>query len=122
MSEDLDFRRATRRLLFPDQTEATRDIPGAGRSAAEEPRRHTRVKVTINLDGDVVQYFKEWAKQEGRPYQSLVNQVLREFVNGTPTEQLAEQIQVMLLQDEHFLTQLQSRLQRKSNQAGDSEE
>lgn len=110
MSEDLDFRRATRRLLFTEQTEATRDIPGAGRSAAEGPRRHTRVKVTINLDGDVVQYFKEWAEREGRPYQSLVNQVLREFVGGSRPEQLAQEVRELLLRDEQFLSQLAARL------------
>lgn len=111
MSEELDFRRATRRLLFPEQSEATRDIPGAGRSAADEPQRHTRVKVTINLDGDMVQYFKEWAKREGRPYQSLINQVLREFVLGTRPEHLAQQVHELLLQDEKFLEELRLRMQ-----------
>lgn len=121
MSEDTDFRRATRRLLFPEKSAATqKDIPGAGRSAAEGPERHTRVKVTINLDGDVVQYFKEWAKQEGRPYQSLVNQVLREFVLGTRPEHLAQQVQELLLRDDGFLAELQARLQDQTSKVDEA--
>ena len=113
MSEELDFRRATRRLLFPEQTDATREIPGAGKSAAEEPQRHTRVKVTINLDGDVVHYFKQWAQREGRPYQSLINQVLREFALGSRPEQLALEVRELLLQDEKFLLELRALLQNE---------
>jgi len=36
-----------------------------------------KINVHIRLDGDVVSYFKEKAKQEGSKYQTLMNQYLR---------------------------------------------
>lgn len=38
---------------------------------------NVKINVHIRLDGDVVKYFKEKAKQEGSKYQSLINQYLR---------------------------------------------
>ena len=69
--EDLALRRATRRLLF--RTTNPEKIPGAGTSAARTPERHLKIKVTMNLDGDIVQHFKEQARSCGQPYQSLIN-------------------------------------------------
>ena len=110
MSDAEDFKKATRRLLFPKEVEQIQEIPGAGTSAAAASERHTRVKVTINLDGEVVQYFKDWAGREGRPYQSLVNQVLREFVSGSRPERLAQQVKEFLLGDREFLDSLATAL------------
>lgn len=109
-----DFKRATRRLLFPQPVPSDQEIPGAGQSAAEGAERHTRVKVTMNLDGEVLQYFKELARGEGRPYQSLINQVLRDYVAGTRPEQLAKEVRQMLLEDEAFLRKLAGALAEKS--------
>ena len=75
-------------------------------SAAAGADRHTRVKITINLDGDVINHFKAIAKQEGRPYQSLINQVLREHILGSRPEQLADQVQQRLLANDNFLSEL----------------
>lgn len=38
---------------------------------------NVKINVHIRLDGDVVNYFKEKAKQEGGKYQTLINQYLR---------------------------------------------
>ena len=38
---------------------------------------NVKINVHIRLDGDVVTYFKEMAKQEGGKYQTLINQYLR---------------------------------------------
>jgi uncharacterized protein (DUF4415 family) len=38
---------------------------------------NVKINVHIRLDGDVVTYFKEKAKQEGGKYQTLINQYLR---------------------------------------------
>lgn len=110
MSQSDNFRRATRRLLFPEPIPSEQEIPGAGHSAATMPERHTRVKITINLDGEVIHHFKLLAQQEGRPYQSLINQVLREYVAGTRSEQVAEEVKLLLLQDKSFLAQLRQSL------------
>lgn len=96
------FRNASRRLLFRDEGA----IPGEGRSAAEIPGRHFRQKVTINLDADIVSFFKDRAAEEKTPYQFLINQVLREFVHGTRPERLARSVGDLLLSDESFRQKL----------------
>lgn len=109
MSEDATFRSATRRLLFKDP-EPVQDIPGAGSSAAADADKYIRVKVTINLDGDVVQHFKDQARQEGIPYQTLINQTLRECIHGSKPQQLAKSVSETLLNDPRFLDAVRAHL------------
>ncbi len=94
-----DFGAATRRLLFGKPPE----IPGAGTSAAKVPRRHTKVKVTINLDGDLIQYFKDRAEEDDLGYQLLINRALREYVEGSKSENLAKEVGELLASDPSFL-------------------
>lgn len=114
MNEQLNFKRATRRILFKDKKEAPFEdvIPGAGTSAAASPERHLRVKVTMNLDGDIVGYFKKLASEDGRPYQSLINQVLREYIEGSRPEKLARDVGQLLLKDNSFLKALNGSLDK----------
>jgi uncharacterized protein (DUF4415 family) len=109
MDEDREFRRAVRRVLFDDKT-ISKSVPGGGKSAAEDADRHTRTKVTMNLDGDVVAHFRARAKKEGRAYQSLINQVLREYIEGSRPEQLAAKVREKLLEDKKFLKELAAKL------------
>jgi uncharacterized protein (DUF4415 family) len=104
MDDDLELKNATRRILFPDSADSK--IPGDGRSAAEYADRHTRVKITINLDGDVVRQFKERAAKEGRAYQSLINQVLREHLEGSTPQKMAKDVAEILGSDRRFLDNL----------------
>jgi len=106
LSDGPDFSAATRKLLFREaaKDESAQKIPGAGKSAAETPRRHVRVKVTMNVDGDILAHFKEQASAEGLPYQTLMNQVLREYIQGSRPERLAAGISELLLEDATFLT------------------
>lgn len=117
--DDGDFSAATRKLLFrtPAESEVSQKIPGAGKSAAETPRRHVRVKVTMNVDGDILAYFKDRASEDGLPYQTLMNQVLREYVQGTRPEQLAAGVSEVLLEDPAFLEALAKKV--LSGEAGD---
>lgn len=39
-----------------------------------------RRRVTINLDGDTVDYFKEEARRTGIPYQNIINLFLAQCV------------------------------------------
>ena len=105
--QNVDFSHATRKLLFGA---APREIPGAGTSAAETPARHTRMKITINLDGDIIEQFKERGDNQGVGYQFLINQALREYLEGTKTERLAKEIGEMLLESDSFRTLLSDRL------------
>jgi len=45
--------------------------------------KHLKKQVTINLDSDVIDYFKLQSKDAGLPYQTLINLYLRDCaVNG----------------------------------------
>ena len=116
MADNTDFSRASRRILFgKQQKDKHEQIPGAGRSAAEAPHRHVRVKVTMNLDGDILNHFKEAAKKQGRSYQLLINQALREFVEGSRPEQLAQNVGELLLSSPSFLEALAGKLQESKD-------
>lgn len=103
------IRKASRRILF-GKAAADPRIPGAGTSAAERPERHFKVKVTMNLDGEVLAHFKRLAEQEGQPYQSLINQVLKDFVNGSRPEKMAQLVAELLKNDESFLSEIRKKL------------
>jgi uncharacterized protein (DUF4415 family) len=98
-----ELKDASRRLLFREKL-----IPGEGKSAAATPARHFRQKVTINLDSDIISYFKDRAAEESTPYQFLINQVLREYIHGTRTEQLSKEVGERLLSDPSFVDRLKT--------------
>ncbi|MCB0359176.1 MAG: BrnA antitoxin family protein [Bdellovibrionales bacterium] len=103
-----DFSRAARRALFGGEPE----IPGAGTSAAKGSRRHTRVKITINLDSDVVEYFRDQAAEAGLGYQQLINQVLRQHIRGSQSEQIAREVGEQLLNDPSFIESIVQRIEK----------
>lgn len=39
-----------------------------------------RRRVTINIDGDTIDYFKEESRRTGVPYQTIINMYLRQCV------------------------------------------
>ncbi len=118
MDDDREFGRAVRRVLFEDKA-ISKSVPGAGRSAAEHADRHTKAKVTMNMDGDILAYFKKLAKKEGRAYQSLINQVLREYVEGSRPEQLAAKVRQALLEDARFLEDLAQKVAGPEKDSGE---
>lgn len=103
---DAEFRSATRRALFRKESA----IPGEGTSAAKDSRRHIRVKVTMNVDGDLLDYFKARGESEGRSYQLLMNEALRAYTEGERPERLAREVGDILLTDTSFLDQLKKRI------------
>ena len=47
--------------------------------------RHTKVRITIFLDLDILTFFKARAAKRGKPaYQTQINQALREYMEGSP--------------------------------------
>jgi len=47
--------------------------------------RHTKVRVTIFIDNDILKFFKARAAKRGKaPYQTQINQALREYMEGSP--------------------------------------
>ena len=46
------------------------------------PRDPSKVRITIRLDADIVDYFKNQVhKAEGGNYQTMINSALREYLN-----------------------------------------
>lgn len=108
MEKVINFDRAARKALFGEEPE----IPGSGSSAAKTPGRHTRVKITINLDDDLVEHFKSLSKSEGRGYQQLINEALREHIEGSRTERVAKEVGELLLGDASFVARLAENIAR----------
>lgn len=75
-------------------------LPGlAGQEA-----KSAKVRVTIALDADVVEHFKsEAAKPGGLPYQTQINQALRQVIEH-PGD--AEMIKDALLHDPDFIREV----------------
>jgi uncharacterized protein (DUF4415 family) len=47
--------------------------------------RHTKVRITIFVDNDILKFFKARAAKRGKPpYQTQINQALREYMEGSP--------------------------------------
>ena len=74
-------------------------LPGLRGKSPEQ----AKVRVTIALDRDVVEHFKEAAAQRGAlPYQTQINQVLRQAIE----QPAAQSIKSALLQDKDFIRTL----------------
>ena len=75
--------------------------------------RHTKIRITIMLDQDLLQFFKEGAAQQGaQPYQTQINQALREYVSGRRYPESGN-----LLKDEGFIARLAERVTAYSSKA-----
>lgn len=97
MKREYDFSRATRRKR--------RDLP-----PVEQLDRQTKVRITILLDYDVLQYFKKRAAAPGaEPYQTQINRALREYIEGGRSPSKDD-----LLGDEGFVARLAERVARYS--------
>lgn len=105
MESDTNLKLLSRRALFRNSEEghSKEKIPGAGKSASDQPERHLRVRVTMNLDGDIATHFKERGKMEGRPYQLLINEALREYIEGSKPERIAGVVSEYLGSDQDFI-------------------
>ena len=64
---------------------------------------HAKVRVTIALDSDVVEHFKQAAAERGAlPYQTQINRTLRQAIEQSSTDALKSE----LLKDKVFLRTL----------------
>ncbi len=45
-----------------------------------------KIKITVNLDEDILNELKQMALETGTPYQSLLNKVLKDAVSNKKTE------------------------------------
>ncbi len=58
-----------------------------GRRGAVVPSDANKVRITIRLDADIIEHFKDVVhKAGGGNYQTLINNVLREHIEGSDKE------------------------------------
>lgn len=69
-------------------------------------------RITIYLDADIILHFKEMAEESGSGYQTLINQSLREMVDGRELLENSD-IKQDILQDKIFLHELKEALTLK---------
>ena len=71
-----------------------------------EDVKQAKVRITISLDQDVVDYFRNAAEQPGAlPYQTQINQTLRKAIESEGVEDI-EALKKKLLEDSDFLREL----------------
>jgi uncharacterized protein (DUF4415 family) len=71
-------------------------LPGLRSESPEQ----AKVRVTIALDRDVIEHFKKAAAKRGAlPYQTQINQALRQVVE----QPAAQALKALLLQDKDFI-------------------
>lgn len=89
---DFDYQTYTRQHTPP--SESMRRGP-AGR---QERREVTKHKITIRIDSDILEQFKDMVP-EGQGYQRLMNQALREWLMAQGvTELVREELQALTAQ------------------------
>ena len=93
MKKEYDFSKAKRDVV--------RQLP-----PEEERARHTKVRITMFLDQDILKFFKNRAAKPGaEPYQTQINRALRECVSSNrPT------LKDTLLNDEGFIARVSERV------------
>lgn len=70
--------------------------------------RDCKSRITIYLDADIIEHFKQQAASSGEGYQTLINRTLRSAVESENA--LPEQIKESLLKDKKFLQNLKNAL------------
>jgi uncharacterized protein (DUF4415 family) len=80
------------------------------RSKHITPRNEQKIKMTAYIDGDILDFFKERAKlPDASPYQTQINQVLRQYV-ANQTQAKDEVVTVSMLENPEFLSALAEKL------------
>ncbi len=98
---------------FAFHPERMRRVPPGKRHRAsreETALENCKVRVTMYLDADLVEYFKRRAaRPNAAPYQTQINSALRSFVAGSgPADDYSP-----LLQDERFLQAVAERVRAR---------
>ncbi len=77
---------------------------------AEKIKKAGKVKITMYLDGDVVEYFRSRSDEpNAAPYQTQINNELRKVMERSSTE--AKSVEDNLLNDKKFLKALKKKLE-----------
>lgn len=101
--EKNEFETKMNELGFQEASEM--ELPLAVRKHREALKRKKKQKITISLDGDIIDYFKQVSG--GKGYQTMINDALRNLIS-TNQESIANK----LLNDNDFLNSLNAKLSK----------
>ena len=73
--------------------------------------KEAKNRITIYLDADIVEHFKTQAENSKTGYQTLINQTLREKIDGSQTAAKADDLIEKLLRDKTALGRLKAELE-----------
>ena len=79
--------------------------------AISKSLKEAKNRITIYLDADIVEHFKTQAENSKIGYQTLINQTLREKINGSPSLDNADEVIERLLKDKTALSKLKAGLE-----------
>jgi uncharacterized protein (DUF4415 family) len=85
-------------------------LPEPVRNLKNVSLRDCKSRITIYIDADIVNHFKEAAKKEGVGYQTLINQTLREVVDERSETVGTDELKEELLHDQVFIERLKEAL------------
>ncbi len=75
------------------------------------PRHEQKIKITMYVDADILDFFKERAKEpNASPYQTQINNELRAVMNRKQTEVEDEVVTVSMLDNPAFISALAEKL------------
>ncbi len=70
--------------------------------------RDCKSRITIFIDADIIEHFKQLAEQNGKGYQTLINQTLRDAIEAE--KPIFAEVKDDLLKDKRFLENLKTAL------------
>lgn len=73
--------------------------------------KEAKSRITIYLDADIVEHFKNAAENSKTGYQTLINQTLREKIDRSQKIEKADEVIEKLLQDKAALSRLKAELE-----------
>jgi len=73
--------------------------------------KESKSRITIYLDADIVEHFKNEAEVSKTGYQTLINQTLREKINNPQSNKNADELIEKLLRDKTALSRLKAELE-----------
>ncbi len=100
--KDIDFTEENFKKQFKQINRAERPNVAINKSLQDSKNR-----ITIYLDADIIEYFKNAGQEAKEGYQTLINRTLREVIRGGQERTL----QADLLNDRHFLVELKTKLE-----------
>jgi uncharacterized protein (DUF4415 family) len=97
-------KRGFRRLSPEELPKAIRNLRGSGKKVQ---LRDCKSRITIYLDADIVEHFKQQSDENGKGYQTLINDALRNLVDNENAVGKFDEI----LEDKEFLSKLKTELE-----------